>query len=255
MPATPTHVFLDFFGTVVEYSASRTDQGYERTHELATQLGSAMTYDESRAAWSAAFERLELETSVSLEEFSSNQVARLALGSLLDRTPEPREIQLSAETYHRDWSRGIRYPPGMLEVLRELSAQFTVAIVSNTHDVDLVQSHLTAMGGDPFVTAVVTSIDVGRRKPHPAIFERALDLLGVGPADVVFAGDTYRADFVGPERCGIRAYLIDPLRRAPVPPARRIGSLVELAGRLGEHGLMPGGAAREGSPQESTVIC
>jgi len=254
MPAMPTHLFLDFFGTVVEHSASRTSQGYERTHELTTQLGSTRTYDESLAVWSAAFDRLELETSASLEEFSSDRVAQVALESLLDRAPDPREIRSSAEAYHRDWSRGICYPPEMLEVLRELSGQFTVAIVSNTHDVGLVQSHLTAMGGDPFVTAVVTSIDVGRRKPHPAIFERALELLGVGPADVVFVGDTYGADYVGPQRCGIRAYLIDPLRSAPVPPARRIRSLGELAGRLREQGLMAGGAARRVGPHESTAI-
>jgi hypothetical protein len=42
-------------------------------------MGSALTCDESRAAWSTAFDRLEEESSMSLDEFSSRQVAQLAV--------------------------------------------------------------------------------------------------------------------------------------------------------------------------------
>ena len=79
----PTHLLLGFFGTVVEYSRSRTAQGYERTHDLTTRMGSALTCDESRAAWSTAFDRLEEESSMSLDEFSSRQVAQLAVQAVL----------------------------------------------------------------------------------------------------------------------------------------------------------------------------
>ena len=34
-----THVLLDFFGTLANYSPSRTEQGYHRTHALARSLG------------------------------------------------------------------------------------------------------------------------------------------------------------------------------------------------------------------------
>jgi putative hydrolase of the HAD superfamily len=237
MPPKPTHLLLDFFGTVVEYSPSRTAQGYERTHDLTTRMGSTLTYDESRAAWSAAFDRLERETSMSLDEFSSHQVAQLALQAILGRAPDAHEIQVSAQSYQDDWSQGIRYPNGMLDVLRQLSDRFTLTIVSNTHDANLVQSHLDAMGADHFFETVVTSIDVGRRKPHPVIFETALDTLGVGPADALFVGDTYLADYVGPERSGIRAFLIDPARIEHVPAAHRIDSLAKLASHLDQQGL------------------
>lgn len=237
MPAKPTHLLLDFFGTVVEYSPSRTAQGYERTHDLTTRMGSTLTYGESRAAWSAAFERLERETSMSLEEFSSHHVAQLALHTILGRTPDAHEIQVGAQSYQDDWSHGIRYPNGMLDVLRQLSDRFTLAIVSNTHDANLVQSHLFAMGADHMFAAVVTSIDVGRRKPHPAIFQTALDTLGVGAADALFVGDTYLADYVGPERAGIRAFLIDPEHHEDVPGAHRIDALATLAGHLDDQRL------------------
>jgi putative hydrolase of the HAD superfamily len=74
----------------------------------------------------------------------------------------------------------------------------------------------------------VASIDAGRRKPHPAIFETALDTLGVGPADTLFVGDTHPADHVDPEGSGIRAFLIDPERSERVPGSRRIAWLFGL---------------------------
>lgn len=232
MLATPTHLLLDFFGTVVEYSPSRTTQGYERTHDLTTRMGSSLTYEQSRATWSAAFDRLDEETSAGLEEFSSRQVAQLALEMILEREPDDREIQASDQSYTADWSAGICYPSGTLDVLRQLGDRFTLAVVSNTHDVDLVQTHLRAMGADHFFTTVITSIDVGRRKPHPAIYQAALDALDISPADALFVGDTYLADYVGPERLGIRSFLIDPDSHAQVPSSRRIDSLLNLPDRL-----------------------
>lgn len=237
MPAKPTHLLLDFFGTVVEYSPSRTTQGYERTHDLTTRMGSLLTYEQSRAAWSAAFDCLDEETSAGLEEFSSRQVAQLALKMILKREPDDDEIRASNQSYTADWSTGIHYPSGMLDVLRQLNDRFTLAIVSNTHDVDLVQTHLRAMGADQFFAAVITSIDVGHRKPHPAIYQAALDTLDISPADAFFVGDTYLADYVGPEGLGIRAFLIDPNNHAQVPRSRRIDSLLNLPHRLKEQSL------------------
>lgn len=188
----------------MEYSPSRTAQGYERTHDLTTRMGSSLTYGESGAAWSAAFDCLDRATSVSLEEFSSHRVAQLALQTILNREPDAREIQVGAQSYTGDWSRGIQYPSGMLDVLGQLSDRFTLSIVS----------------------------------PHPAMFETALGALGASPADALCVGDTYLADYVGPESLGIRAFLIDPDSKAQVPGSRRIDSLFSLIGRLKDLGLI-----------------
>jgi putative hydrolase of the HAD superfamily len=53
------------------------------------------------------------------------------------------------------------------------------------------------------------SARVGYQKPHPAIFEHALELLGVEPTDVVHVGDDPTADIEGARRAGIAPVLID----------------------------------------------
>ena len=57
--------------------------------------------------------------------------------------------------------------------------------------------------------AVVTSAEVGVRKPAPAIFARALQLAGCAAADALYVGDTPEEDLDGARASGIRALLID----------------------------------------------
>jgi len=44
---------------------------------------------------------------------------------------------------------------------------------------------------------------VGLRKPHPAIFERVLDELGVAPEDALFVGDRLFEDIRGAAELGM----------------------------------------------------
>jgi putative hydrolase of the HAD superfamily len=85
---------------------------------------------------------------------------------------------------------------------------------------------------DGYFDAVLTSVEFGWRKPHPAIYTEALARLGIDAAQAVFVGDTYVADFAGPEAAGIRAYLIDPTHAYDIPADQRLQSLAELPSRL-----------------------
>jgi putative hydrolase of the HAD superfamily len=49
----------------------------------------------------------------------------------------------------------------------------------------------------------VFSSEVGKRKPHPAIFERALAELGVDAGDAVFVGDRLYEDIRGAGELGM----------------------------------------------------
>jgi FMN phosphatase YigB (HAD superfamily) len=51
---------------------------------------------------------------------------------------------------------------------------------------------------------------LGVTKPAPAIFQAALDRVGVSAADAIMVGDSLKADVIGAQAVGIRAALIDP---------------------------------------------
>jgi len=55
------------------------------------------------------------------------------------------------------------------------------------------------------IDAVVTSLDVGFRKPHPAMFQAGLEAAGCSPTECVMVGDSEVRDIRPARQLGIRA--------------------------------------------------
>jgi putative hydrolase of the HAD superfamily len=82
------------------------------------------------------------------------------------------------------------------------------------------------------VDAIVDSRRHGRVKPHPTIFQAALELLGVDAADAVMVGDSLEEDVEGARALGLRAILIDREDRHP-EVEERLTDLYGLPAALG----------------------
>jgi hypothetical protein len=52
--------------------------------------------------------------------------------------------------------------------------------------------------------------------------------LGIGPGDAVFAGDSYRPDYLGPVQAGMPSFLIDPGQVYEVPGNCRLASVFDV---------------------------
>ncbi|MCD4685727.1 MAG: HAD family hydrolase [Anaerolineae bacterium] len=97
--------------------------------------------------------------------------------------------------------------PDVPEVLPQLAASgVTLGIVTNAsqpmryRDRELFALDLL----DWFPDCRIAAVDVGYVKPHRAIFEHALELVGAEPHEVVFVGDNLYADIKGAQGAGIR---------------------------------------------------
>ena len=119
-------------------------------------------------------------------------------------------------------------------VLRELAdAGIRIGLISNTQRcLTSFQSHFELQG---LIAATVSSFEHGRMKPHPSIFETALERVDVDAPNAVMVGDSIRQDVEGALRAGMRAVLLHRgERRHPMQSelARRgipvIRSLTEL---------------------------
>lgn len=87
------------------------------------------------------------------------------------------------------------------------------------------------------VDAIASSHDVGWRKPHPAMFERALALTDCAPQEAFMVGDRLRADVWGAKQLGIRAVWRRPRGGAPqektsLVPDATVDTLYELPGAV-----------------------
>jgi len=100
-------------------------------------------------------------------------------------------------------------------------------IVVSNWDVSLPEV-LARTGLAPLLDGVVTSAQVGARKPAPAIFERGLALAGCGPEEAVHVGDSLEEDVAGARAAGIRAVLVRRDGTGGPPGVRTVHGLDEL---------------------------
>ncbi len=82
------------------------------------------------------------------------------------------------------------------------------------------------------VDCAIGSRAFGRTKPHPGIFERALELLAVTAAETAMVGDSYEDDIEGARALGMQAFLLDRDGRYLDEPGR-LPTLLALPAALG----------------------
>jgi putative hydrolase of the HAD superfamily len=124
---------------------------------------------------------------------------------------------------------------GSVDGLKALVATgVPVGVVSNSDGT--IESRLRDMGvlqvgtGQGVeVRCVIDSGTVGIEKPNPAIFEPALEILGMAGDDVWYVGDTPAFDIVGARRAGLRPVLMDPFGINGDFGAKCVRSLSEVA--------------------------
>jgi HAD superfamily hydrolase (TIGR01662 family) len=124
---------------------------------------------------------------------------------------------------------------GMAEALAELrSLGLRVGCVSNAFmSAPVLQRILDERGLGVHCDLTISSCDIGYRKPHPRIYQEALQAFGVVASEVVFVGDRLDADVEGPAALGMRTVLTHQYRQedpaaGKVRPDCVIGHLREL---------------------------
>ena len=115
------------------------------------------------------------------------------------------ELARYLEAEHRAWDPArilAAHTHALLESLRDRGLK--LGLVSNAFDPGwLLHGDLAQMGIEQRLDFSVFSSEVGKRKPHPAIFERALEALSVEPERSLFVGDRLYEDIRGASEIGM----------------------------------------------------
>jgi len=106
--------------------------------------------------------------------------------------------------------------PEAPEVLAALHRRgFRLSIISNIISRDAVRRNLEAYGVAHYFDPVITSSNLGWRKPNARIFIEAARRMGLPPAACAYVGDTISRDVIGARRAGyglaiqIKSFLTD----------------------------------------------
>ncbi|MFQ5763641.1 MAG: HAD family hydrolase [Rhodospirillales bacterium] len=103
---------------------------------------------------------------------------------------------------------------GVHDALEALAGRYRLAVVSDAivTPADGLRQLLEGHGLKRYFDAFAFSDEVGRSKPHPAMFEAAARALGVEPAEMVHVGDREANDVDGPKALGMKAVLFTAKR-------------------------------------------
>lgn len=129
-----------------------------------------------------------------------------------------------------------------LQTLKERG--FRLGLISNAADDENTQTLIDKGGFRPYLEFIISSAALGKRKPHPLIFQAALDYFGVQANQAVMIGDLLETDILGAHQIGMKSIWITrrsgPLERlkpssnegAGVQPDAIVSALSEIPALL-----------------------
>jgi putative hydrolase of the HAD superfamily len=117
--------------------------------------------------------------------------------------------------------------PDAEPAIRAARARAARVVVASNWDVSL-HHVLARVGLSPLLDGVVTSAEVGARKPAPRVFRRALELARARPQDAIHVGDSIEEDVIGARSAGIEPVFLSRDGREAPDGVRTIATLAEL---------------------------
>jgi 2-haloacid dehalogenase len=203
-------VFLDADETLFDF---RKAEGWAlneafRRRGLSLTDGAGAAYDEINAGLWRRLERGELDQRTIRSERFRLLFERLGIGE------DPRAF---GELYVECLSTAAFLLDGAEELCERLSATRRLAIVTNGI-ADVQKSRLARASIARFIERAIVSEEVGSAKPDPAIFAKALELMGVSDrSSVVMVGDSLTSDIAGGIAFGIDTCWVNLRGSAPDP--------------------------------------
>jgi putative hydrolase of the HAD superfamily len=190
--------------------------------------------------WGNYYHDAETVTFPPTEEYDKEIQTKLG-HSLLARLDVPGDAELYQRylaCIDREFSRPnvLRLYPEVIDVLDVLKSEgYRLGIVSNWSW--NLRSRVEQVGLDGYFEVVWGSAYAGCNKPHPGIFQQALDRMeapSVPPGRVLYVGDSYGHDVKGARNAGLDVALLDRGGVARNPDCNTISDLRGLFDIVGQ---------------------
>ncbi|MEM2987043.1 MAG: HAD family hydrolase [Nitrososphaerota archaeon] len=122
--------------------------------------------------------------------------------------------------------------PEVKEVLNFLkNNKYKIGLISNTVSDWFVKETLKKLKIEKFFDCIITSAQIGIRKPRLEIFEKALKELNANKSQTVMIGDSLKSDILGAKRLGIKAIYVNRWKNnknIDINPDATIHNLLEI---------------------------
>jgi FMN phosphatase YigB (HAD superfamily) len=209
-------VVLDLFDTLVRWEPARLPTLEWRGRSIRSTmpcllprireaLDGNFDLDAFLEAYHAVIEEITAERERALIEITCHERFTRTLGRLgLPEGEERHGVARDLTRIHMAGVRSVTYaPPEYVAAVRLIAQSHRLGLLSNFDDSQTGREILADTGVSHLFEAVIISADLAVRKPNPLIFRRMLEMLRLGPDEILFVGDTPREDVIGARNAGI----------------------------------------------------
>jgi putative hydrolase of the HAD superfamily len=184
-------------------------------HEVYCRHFGPLDFDQFYRAFSQSFEMVSEFRRQRFKEIRSQERMRILLRVLGHQADEvPEEILESLTTAHMsELARSFEVQPETIEVLEWAGRHFRRAMISNFDYSPALYDALDRFGIRSMFETIVVSDEVGWRKPHRIIFDRAFEQLRINPQEGLFIGDQLYIDVYGALNSGMDVVWLETERQ------------------------------------------
>jgi putative hydrolase of the HAD superfamily len=227
-------VLFDMGSTLLEFENHPWEelirQGIEAVYDALHGHGAALP---GREEFFQAFRESYRTTWIEAEQ----SLVEMEIRVLLESTTRALGLPLSdadmlnlVRVHYRPVSSQVTIYADTIDTLVDVRSRgMMIGLVSNTiWPGSLHREDLERFGIIDFFDHLLFSADVGFRKPHPQIFQTALEALKVAPHEAVFVGDRVPEDVAGAMRVGMRGVWKERPDRERLPDVTPDAQIVHL---------------------------
>lgn len=176
-------------------------------------LDLALEYEldiEPESYW-ATFEKINngLWDQYAAGEISQSELREIRFVRFFEEVGIQGPAQEFGDKYLERAPRKTNLMPGAFELIQDLAAHFPLYILTNGFD-DIQYVKIEGAGMRSFFKEIITSQQVGTKKPNPQFFHYALTRAGIQAEEALMIGDHVEADVRGALQVGIPAIHYNP---------------------------------------------
>ncbi len=131
--------------------------------------------------------------------------------------PDDPRIADAVNAYFSAFPEHIQLIPGTSEMLGALKGRYRLGLLSNFTHAPAAKAVIDSVGLAHFFDVVVISGELGYCKPHPLIFRRLIEQLGVKKEEILYVGDDPEPDIAGAQRAGLQPVWMTYVRDKNIP--------------------------------------
>ena len=237
-------VIFDFIGTLTnlrgyDLEASRT-LSKMKLHRAIVKAGFTVDPRSFSEAYTQAYEKYRIIRYEKLVEVTNAVWISEALNNLgCETAPDDSRVKTAVNISFKDYLNSLELRPCAKSILRKLSTNHKLGLVSNFTYVPVIYAGLRKLDINQFFNAILVSDEVRWRKPHPKIFNEALKRLKVSAQETVYLGDSPLEDIKGAKATGMKTifvpsqfYTLKTLHESQQKPDIIVKNLHELCEKL-----------------------